>query len=56
MYLQMQEKIRASLFEKGAVCHEVLDGEGGWLIDVSIDQPSLERIFRDSGNLLSMIQ
>lgn len=49
-------KLRASLFEKGAVCHEVLDGEGGWLIDVSIDQPSLERIFRDSGNLLSMIQ
>ncbi|NNE39231.1 MAG: GTPase HflX [Gammaproteobacteria bacterium] len=49
-------KLRARLFEKGAVRHEVLDGEGGWLIDVSIDQPSLEKIFRDNDSELSMIQ
>ncbi len=49
-------KLRACLFEKGAVRHEVLDGEGGWLIDVNIDQPSLEKIFRDNNGELSMIQ
>ncbi len=49
-------RLRASLFEKGAVREEVHDGEGGWVMHISIDPPSLERICRDNGNELSMLQ
>lgn len=49
-------KLRASLFEKGAVCEEELDGAGGWFMRINIDPPSLERICRDSGSDLSMLQ
>jgi GTP-binding protein HflX len=49
-------KLRATLFEKGAVCDESVDGEGGWFIRINIDPPSLERICRDSGNELSMLE
>ena len=49
-------KLRASLFEKGAVCDEVLDGEGGWVMRINIDRPSLARICRDNDNQLSMLQ
>jgi GTP-binding protein HflX len=49
-------RLRASLFEKGAVCEEVVDGEGGWVMQINIDPPSLERICRDNGNQLFMLQ
>jgi GTP-binding protein HflX len=49
-------KLRATLFEKGAVCDERVDGGGGWFIRINIDPPSLERICRDSGNELSMLE
>ncbi len=49
-------KLRATLFEKGAVCEEHVDGSGGWIMRINIDPPSLERICRESGNELSMLQ
>jgi GTPase len=48
-------RLRASLFEKGAVCDEVHDGVGGWVMNINIDPNSLERICRDYGNQLSML-
>jgi GTP-binding protein HflX len=49
-------KLRASLFERGAVCEEVLGDSGDWVMRINIDPPSLERICRDYGQDLSMLQ
>ena len=49
-------KLRASLFERGAVCDEAQDGSGGWVMRINIDPPSLERICRDHGGDISMLQ
>jgi GTP-binding protein HflX len=49
-------KLRASLFRRGAVCEEVLDDTGDWIMRINIDTPSLERICRDNGKDLSMLQ
>ena len=49
-------KLRACLFENGAVCDEVNDGDGGWVMRINIDPTSLERICRDNDNDLSMLQ
>ena len=49
-------KLRASLFERGAVCEEVLDNSGDWIMRINIDPPVLERICRNNGKDLSMLQ
>ena len=49
-------KLRARLFERGAVSKETVDAAGGWVLQVSIDPPSLERICQDHGKDLAMLQ
>lgn len=49
-------KLRARLFERGAVLEEMVDATGGWVLQVNIDSPSLERICRDHGKDLAMLQ
>jgi GTP-binding protein HflX len=49
-------KLRASLFEQGAVRAETADASGGWVIQVNIDTPTLERMCRDHGSELTMLQ
>lgn len=49
-------KLRARLFEHGAVCEEQTDEAGGWILQVNIDPPSLEKLCRDEGRDLAMLQ
>lgn len=42
-------KLRSQLFEAGAVTSEQDDGEGGWLLNVSMEQGRLEHLCRSSG-------
>lgn len=49
-------KLRARLFEQGAVEDEIGDESGGWILQVNIDTPLLERLCRDHGKDLSMLQ
>lgn len=49
-------RLRARLFEQGAVRAEQADESGGWILQVNIDPPSLERLCRDEGRDLAMLQ
>ncbi len=49
-------RLRARLFEQGAVRAETADESGGWIIQVNIDPSSLERLCRDHGQDLAMLQ
>jgi len=49
-------KFRASLFQTGAVCDEYPDEFGGWVIEVKMDPPSLQRLCRDHDVDLSSLQ
>jgi GTP-binding protein HflX len=46
-------KLRAHLFDMGAVYHERVDEEGGWIMDVDINVPGLHRLCAASGVDLS---
>jgi GTP-binding protein HflX len=43
-------KLRASLFQQGAVIHEETDPSGNWLMHVSLEGSMLERICRNHGH------
>mgnify|MGYP006101033117 CR=1 FL=1 len=49
-------KLRANLFALGAVYKENPDDSGGWVMQISIDSPSLQRLCRDNDTDLSMLQ
>ena len=49
-------KFRASLFQQGAVCEEYPDEFGGWVMEVKLDPPSLQRLCRDHDMDLSSLQ
>ena len=49
-------RLRAKLFEKGAVYNDNPDGSGGWVMQITIDSQSLQRICRDNDIDLSMLQ
>ncbi len=42
-------KLRAHLFDLGAVCHEETDEQGGWLMEVTMETPRLSALCRESG-------
>ena len=42
-------KLRAHLFNIGAVYHEQLDEEGGWIMEVNMETPKLHRLCAESG-------
>jgi len=48
-------RLRARLYELGAVIGEYNDDNGDWLIDVSIAAGSLERLWRREGLPSSLI-
>jgi len=42
-------RLRAHLFDLGAVCHEETDESGGWLMEVKMESPRLSALCRESG-------
>jgi len=42
-------KLRAHLFNIGAVYNEQLDNEGGWIMEVNMETPRLHRLCAESG-------
>ena len=42
-------KLRAHLFDIGAVYNECQDGQGGWILDVDMEESRLQRLCVDSG-------
>jgi GTP-binding protein HflX len=42
-------KLRAYLFNIGAVYNEQLDNEGGWIMEVNMETPRLHRLCAESG-------
>jgi len=42
-------KLRAHLFDIGAVYNECQDGQGGWILEVDMEQSRLQRLCADSG-------
>jgi hypothetical protein len=44
------------LFEFGAVCKEEVEASGGWKMQVNIEPSSLERLCREHGQDLAMLQ
>ncbi|MGH8120156.1 MAG: GTPase HflX, partial [Gammaproteobacteria bacterium] len=42
-------KLRAHLFDSGAVYYERQDGQGGWILEVDMDAARLQRLCADSG-------
>jgi GTP-binding protein HflX len=48
--------LRASLFRQGAVCDEQPDDTGGWVMQINLDSPSLQRLCRDHDMELSTLQ
>lgn len=49
-------EFRASLFREGAVCDEHPDEFGGWVVEVNLDSPSLQRLCRHHNMDLSALQ
>jgi len=49
-------KFRATLFQQGAVNGECPDEYGGWIVDVNMDSPSLQRLCRDHNMDLASLQ
>ena len=49
-------KFRASLFQRGAVREEHPREQGGWIMHICLDTPSLQRLCHDHGMDLSTIQ
>ena len=49
-------KLRARLFEYGAVYKEEVEASGGWKMQVNIEPSSLERLCREHGQDLAMLQ
>ncbi len=49
-------KLRASLFQCGAVSEEHLDDRGTWVMQVNLDPLSLQKLCRDHGLDASMLQ
>lgn len=49
-------KLRAQLFNAGAVEQEILDNNGGWVVDIHLDQSTLEQFCQQSGMNISELQ
>jgi len=49
-------RFRAGLFERGVVFEDILDESGGWVMQIAIEPSALERICRDNGQDLPMLQ